>query len=139
YNEAMNTFETIGYKRGAADVTKDRCTLEIEHLRHQPIGSDSTRAAKLCKSDVELYKDIGVKRGIADAHGNLGILYHESGYLTSAHNELAKALQIDQEIGYKLGMARQYANLGRLFITERDRKSAVSNLNTACSLMNEIQ
>ena len=57
-------------------------------------------------------KELGRKLGMANAYGNMGIVYGAQGDLDKALDMFNKSLVIDKELGRKLGMANAYVNMG---------------------------
>ena len=73
---------------------------------------------------LELGNNVGDKRVIAMAYGNLGNVYETRGELAKAEEYHRKSLALNEELGRKQGMANQYGNLGNVYFTRGKLKKA---------------
>ena len=67
---------------------------------------------------------VGRKESMANAYGNLGLVYGERGDLDKAEEMYLKSLEIEEALGRKEGMASQYGNLGLVYQVRDDLDQA---------------
>ncbi len=72
----------------------------------------------------QLAKEQGSKEYLANAYGNLGIIYQIRGDLGAAEEMQRKSLALEEELGRKEGMANAYGNLGNLYLNQGDPMKA---------------
>lgn len=79
-----------------------------------------------------------IKKGIAFALNNLGVINEKKGNLSLALQSHAEALKIRTEIGDKKGMANSYLNIGIIYKNEGEFEDAIQNQKNALKIMTEI-
>jgi len=75
---------------------------------------------------------------MANAYGNLGIVYKTRGDLKAAEDMHKKALAINEELGRKEGMANAYGNLGIVYNARGDLKAAEGMYKKALAIFTSI-
>ena len=61
---------------------------------------------------------------MANAYGNLGLIYQLRGDLSRAEKMLRKSVKIHEQLGHLEGMASEYGNLGLIYQTRGELKQA---------------
>jgi tetratricopeptide (TPR) repeat protein len=75
---------------------------------------------------------------MANAYGNLGVVYRTRGDLGQAEPMHKKALDIHEALGHKEGMADNYGNLGVVYQTRGDLGQAEAMYKKALVLFYEV-
>jgi len=70
------------------------------------------QAIEMYEKTLELNETLGLKEGIANSYGNLGIIYEMRGELDRAVELHEKSLAISEKLGLQGGIANSYGNLG---------------------------
>src|SRR5210317_1057757 len=76
------------------------------------------------KKKLEMEEKLGRKEGMADAYGNLGIIYLTLGHLDNAEEMFKKSLELEEELADKEGMASDYGYLGTIYQTRSNLEQA---------------
>lgn len=76
---------------------------------------------------IYINRQLGNRAGMANAYGNLGVVYKLTGDLLKAETSLTSSLTIKKQLGDLEGMAKAHANLGSLYL-------ARGNPDEACRL-----
>lgn len=77
--------------------------------------SDFVMAKQYADSALELAKKLNYKKGIANAHNNIGIVYKNQGNYPEALENYLASLKINEEIGDKKSIAHVYNNMGIVY------------------------
>ena len=81
---------------------------------------------------------LGHPEGIANAYGNLGLVYYSRGDLDRAEEMHCKSLAIEERLGRLEGMANDYSNLGTVYRRRGDLEAASAWLQKALALFAQI-
>ncbi len=89
-------------------MARDYGNLGIVHQRRGNLDE----AEALQRKALDLHKELGNKRGMANHYSSLGNVHNAHGNLDEAEAVWLKALDLNEELGHKEGMANAYVNLG---------------------------
>ena len=82
--------------------------------------ADMARSAAYLEDYLTIAADLGDRRGLGAAHGNLGNVYIDLGETDKAVDHLDAYVGIAAELGDKVGQGRAYSSLGFAYLpTER--------------------
>ena len=87
---------------------------------------------------LEIDKELGDKRGMANSYHNIGAIYKNQGNMEKALEYYAMSLKISEEIGDKMGMGHSYNNIGIIYDEQGNLKKALEYLLLAKKLFQEI-
>jgi Tfp pilus assembly protein PilF len=76
------------------------------------------------RRSLETSERVGDAHGMAQAWGNLGIVYKDKGEWDRAIEMHRRSLQVTEKIGDVLTSANQYANLGIIYLQTQQMKKA---------------
>jgi tetratricopeptide (TPR) repeat protein len=92
----------------------------------------------MCLKSLAINEALDRKEGMANAYGNLGILYKTRGDLDRAEEMCLKSLAINEAVGRKEGMANAYGNLGILYQDRGDLDRAEKMYQKSIELFRAI-
>jgi len=98
---------------------------------------DFEKALKNYTFSLELNKEAGNKKGIADAYGGLGIVYYSQGNFPEALKNQFAALKIREAINDKKGISSSHNNIGIVYESQGNQKDALVNYKAALELFLE--
>jgi len=75
-------------------------------------------AVERCLQSLALYQGLGNLLGQAQAHNNLGMIYHDRCMWAQAIEHFVTAMNLAKRIGYAEGQARVATNLGEVYLTQ---------------------
>ena len=87
---------------------------------------------------LELAKDIGYPRGIAQAYNDLGIIYLDRSYYSKAIEYFQKAMEIRQKLNDQSGMASLYNKIGIVYQKQGKLKEALQNQIAALKIYEDL-
>jgi tetratricopeptide (TPR) repeat protein len=99
---------------------------------------DAPGARRQQDEALQVFTDIGDKRGMGATLGNLGNLLADLGELQAAVNCYERGLRLDQETGYKRGIGFVLAGWGRALIEQDKLSDARSKLEESLKIRKEI-
>ena len=85
-----------------------------------------------------LAEKTGYRKGLGDAHHNLGYYNNSAGHYDAALDEYGKALSIYLDIGHEQGAARTYNTLGNVNADIGNLPEALTNYFTALKLFEKL-
>ncbi len=123
---------------GAAKPTRERAKVlnAIGTIRHE-LGEYIT-ARPLLEESLEIWREIGDKKGIATVINNLGWIAAQLGELISASELSGESLTLHAELGNKRGMAVAFNNLSLVAFVQADFSRAFALQEKSLSLRREI-
>ena len=84
------------------------------------------------------FKEIGDKKAIATALGNIGFIYKEQGILKEALDYYNRSIKLYEEIDYQLGLASAFGNIGDLHEKQGKIIEALEYHNRSLKIDEEI-
>ena len=87
---------------------------------------------------LKLSQQLSFKKGIADSHSNIGILYCIKGDNSKALEYWLTALKINEELKDKSGIARQLGNIGMIYEMQSDYSNARNYYFKALKMAEEL-
>jgi predicted ATPase/class 3 adenylate cyclase len=123
---------------GAAKPTRERAKVlnAIGTIRHE-VGEYIT-ARPLLEESLEIWRELGDKKGMATVINNLGWIAAQLGELISASELSGESLTLHAELGNKRGMAVAFNNLSIVAFVQADFSRAFSLQEKSLSLRREI-
>jgi class 3 adenylate cyclase/Tfp pilus assembly protein PilF len=100
--------------------------------------SDFVDAVYFYKEAIRVNTEIGDKKRLAGAYGNLGLTKYRIADYTSALEYLEKAIQINEEIGNKVFLANNLGNVGIVFSMLSNFEKSFEYNDKALSINMEI-
>ena len=95
------------------DTTRAKLLRKIG-LVYYYVGENETTLDYWTKS-LNLYEELGNKKGIANSLNNIGIIYDNQGNYKQALDYYSKSLKRQEEIGNKRGIAALLNNIGIIY------------------------
>jgi tetratricopeptide (TPR) repeat protein/transcriptional regulator with XRE-family HTH domain len=92
------------------------------------------RARTHLTTALELYRELGDRRGMADVHLNLGIVARREGRYDEALGQGGRALELSREDGDQVGEARAMNNIGWCYLTMGDYQQALDHCRRAVTV-----
>jgi tetratricopeptide (TPR) repeat protein len=96
------------------------------------------RAEEMLNKSLEIEEQLGRRKGMASAYGNLGVLYMTRGELDRAEEMLNKSLEIEEQLGRREGMASDYGNLGVIYILRGEPNRAEEMHKKALAIFEQL-
>ena len=84
------------------------------------------------------FKEIGDKKAIATALGNIGFIYKEQGILKEALDYYNRSIKLYEEIDYQLGLASAFGNIGDIHEKQGKTKEALDDHHRSLKIDEEI-
>ena len=128
--------QRLGEWAGAIGLERERLASAMEHGHksetadsHRSLGwllhlrGEYDKAMEECKQALELYTELGDRRGISAAIGNMGIVYNNRGEYDRAIECYERQLRICEELGDRNGSSIVIGNMGVMYANrgEHDR------------------
>jgi serine phosphatase RsbU (regulator of sigma subunit) len=82
--------------------------------------------------------EIGDKKAIATALGNIGFIYKEQGILKEALDYFNRSIKLYEEIGYQLGLASAFGNIGDIQEKQGKTREALDYHHRSLKIHEEI-
>ena len=102
-------------------------------------STDPLLTEKLGKLSLQLSKNIGYEKGVANSNHILGIAYHSIDNYDLALEKFYIALPIYEDLGEKRSQANIYINLASVFDDLEQYEKAKVLINKALALMKEVE
>jgi tetratricopeptide (TPR) repeat protein len=137
FDEARKAFAQL---QKLGEQTLNQQTQSMARLRLCRIEHSTghlSEAAHLAETALELAKAGEWTEGVANAYGNLGLIYQTRGDLDRAEDMQLKSLKLNEELGRKEGMAASYGNVGLIYQSRGDLDRAEDMLLKALKLEEE--
>jgi pentatricopeptide repeat protein len=99
---------------------------------------ESAKAMDYLFQSLKIREELGDKRGIARALGNIGLIYKEQGESAKAIDYLTQSLKIHEELGGKTGIAEALGNIGNIYKEQGNFKAAIGECLKSFKISNEI-
>ena len=84
------------------------------------------------------FKEIGDKKAIATALGNIGFIYKEQGILKEALDYYNRSIKLYEEIDHQLGLASAFGNIGDIHEKQGKTKEALDDHHRSLKIDEEI-
>lgn len=117
-------------------------TLKVNHLNqlsteYRLIG-DYKNGSQYGNEALALSKKLDFKKGIANAHTNIGLIYNYLGNYPEALKSYFAALQIREGLGDKAGISISYNNIGVIYDNQGNFTDALKNYFIALRIRTEM-
>ena len=80
-----------------------------------------------------------LKKYLAEALNNIGLIYKKQGNITKALEYYSKSLKLQEEIGDKQGIAISLSNIGNIYFDQGDIPKALEYFGKSLQLLEEIR
>jgi tetratricopeptide (TPR) repeat protein len=124
YHESLKIQEEIGDKKGMATsynniglIHHNQGDPSITSSKEESLRAGQALALEYYHKSLEIYEEIGDKRGMAYSYNNIGYIHDNQGDIPLALEYYHKSLKIQEEIGDKRGMAYSLANICNLYLS----------------------
>ncbi len=85
---------------------------------------DLERAEEMNHLALEIYEQLGNRKGVARTYRNLGHIYLTQGDLERAEEAQRQALDVNKQLGSREGIGNSHGNLGNIYLTRGDLENA---------------
>ena len=109
----------------------DICKLYIAQANYEVAMQHAQKALVLSEK-------LDYEKGVAKAHGNIGLIYWYTNSFASALESFEKLLVISKKIGDKKGIATAFNNKGLIFMYQGNYKDAIGNFYKSLKIKEEI-
>src|ERR1035437_156732 len=97
-------------------------------------GFNSNKAFEFGNKALLLSQTINFKKGLGDAHNNLGDIYWYSGDFASSSDHYLKALNLFEQLNNKIEIAGCYRNIGWIYFDQNNFKQALDYYNQSLNI-----
>lgn len=121
--KALSIYEELNHREGTGNAYGNLGLIYLSRaeephiLRLTPEDTlhELDRAEEMLQKALSISKEFNQQEGMANAYGNLGVVFQMRENLDAAEDMHHKALAIDEKLGRQEGMAAAYGNLGLIF------------------------
>jgi len=106
--------------------------------REQRFIGESKKAYEYGKQALELAKQSGYKRGMANSYNNIGLIYAAQSDYTKAMEYYLKSLEIMESLGDKRGMAVSYNNIGVIYRDQNNYPKALEYYSKSLEIIESL-
>jgi signal transduction histidine kinase/CheY-like chemotaxis protein/HPt (histidine-containing phosphotransfer) domain-containing protein len=119
-DDALSIAQQIGYKKGMADIIRDKgaCYLIQKHYK---LSLSSFSEA------IHFYQSLGDRQGQLVCLNELSSIYFKLGDCPSALQYILQSLKINTELGDSEGIANNYNEIGKLYVFLQEYQNAIDH------------